>query len=42
MSKDSVFGTGVYHVWMVCLIFQYHFNKSLGEDAVSVPGIFWP
>ena len=40
VSKDRVFGADVYHVWVVCLIFQYNFNKSLGEDVVSVQGIF--
>jgi hypothetical protein len=40
MSKDRVFGAEVYHVWVVCLIFQYNLNKSLGEDAVSIQGIF--
>ena len=39
MSKYRVFGAEVYHMWMVCLIFQYDFN-NLGEDAVPVQGIF--
>jgi len=40
MSKDRVFGAEVYHIWAVCLIFQYDFNKSLSEDAFCIQGIF--
>lgn len=40
MSKDRVFGSEAYHIWAVCLIFQYDFNKSLSEDAFCIQGIF--